>query len=124
MTKDEVRELFAMLDTIAMDPKVLRATDDLLIALKLDIKLKEAIVERMRLQPLWYLIHKAPTVQKLECLALLLEHFLEREAYESCALIYQVTQVVIKHDETWRMLEAKYGEDQGNTSAEDNDKAA
>lgn len=124
MNREDVRKAYAMLDTIALDPKVLRATDDLLVALKLDLKLKEVIVERMRVQPLWYLLHKAPIERKLECLDLLMEHFLKHEVYESCAVIYQVTQSVIKHNETWRMLADAYGQDQGNASSDDNDQAA
>jgi len=124
MTKDDVRKLFMILDAVAMDPKVLRATDDLLVALKLDVKLKEAIVERMRIQPLWYLMHKAPVEQKLECLSLLMAHFLEREEYRSCALIHLVTRSVEQHDGTWRMLADAYGEDEDIISAEDKDKAA
>ena len=85
-----------------MDPKALRGVIELMAAFDLKTEFLQVTVDRMRAQPLWYLVHEAPLDKKLASMQLLMDHFLKGEEYESCLVIHTIRQMVEKHDATWR----------------------
>lgn len=104
MTNGSINTNIALLDAIALEPKLLRAALQFQGALQVDGELQNAIMARMRVDTLWFLIHKAPLAKKLESVQILLDHYLAREDYETCAILHAVGQMLEKCDASWRSL--------------------